>query len=443
MPPNNARWSPTLVRTVAILLLLYALSLLDRHLLALVVEPVRADLRISEVQIGLLQGFAFSTFYVLCGVPLGWAADVYSRRLVIFIGVVFWSLATAACGLAYDFHSLLIARFGVGMGEAALIPAAYSLIGAVAPRAKLSMAMAVFSTGAIVGSGAANIFGGLLVKTLEDIGAETLGGHTFEPWQLAFLIVGVLGLPLALLALALPDPSREADAGQVTAPAIDSASFRDFLASRWRFFVPHFLGFSFIYFVSAAGSAWAPTFLQRTYGWNMAQAGSSIGFAVLGFGVIGFLFAGYWIDKQLATGRSDAPLRYFTGGALFLVVIGGVAPHLGSGGAYAVLYGSTHLFTVCAAAAGTALTLVTPPQFRARVAAMFTVVFNLIGSGAGPYFVGVLTQEYLSEDALGLSLSIAYIVGGLLAATFLVLAIKPLRDLALTSSKDAGLQRTS
>jgi MFS family permease len=139
-------------RTIAILLLIYALAYLDRQILTLLVDPIRADLAVSDVEMGFLQGMGFTLSFALCGPLVGWTVDRYSRRLVIFIGILVWSLSTASSAFAGTYIELLIARFGVGAGEAALLPAAYSIISDMVEKARLARAMAVFSLGSIVGA---------------------------------------------------------------------------------------------------------------------------------------------------------------------------------------------------------------------------------------------------------------------------------------------------
>ncbi|MBV1688940.1 MFS transporter [Novosphingobium sp. G106] len=413
------RWLPDLTRTVAILLALYALSLLDRNLISLMVAPMRADLGLSETQIGLLQGYAFAVFYVVCGVPLGLLADRAPRKFVIFGGVLLWSLATVSCGLARTFPELLLARFAVGVGEAALIPAAYSLLGDIAPRSQLALAMAVFTTGAMVGSGLSIILGGVLVQLLTAFGPVELFGVSFEPWQTTFVLVGAVGIPLTLLSLLLPEPRSFAD-GDVRRPdSQEAAGFVSFVGSHKGFLAVHFLGYAAIYTASAGGSGWAPVYLQQTFGWSTARIGAAVGAGVVVCGLAGSLLAGHWIQRQLQQGNHAAPLSYFAVGAIVVALLGGIAPWTGSGTTFVLLYVSTSFFTVCAAAAGTALTLVTPPPFRGRVAALFTMVFNLIGAGTGPLIVGATSQHFAGDHGLSVALTVTYVGSGMAAAGLL------------------------
>ena len=406
-------------RVVAILLALYALSLLDRNLIALMIAPIRADLGISQTQIGLLQGYAFATFYVVCGIPLGLLADLVSRKWVILGGAMLWSLATMACALANSFPELLLARFAVGAGEAALLPAAYSLLGDIAPRSRLAMAMTVFTIGAIVGSGLSIVVGGVLVQWLNGIGPVSLFGIALQPWQATFALVGAVGLPLTPLALFLPEPRSASSAPAQVPDPPGTADFASFLRTHKAFLACHFLGYAAIYTASAGGGGWAPVFIEQQFGWHMAQIGTAIGAGIVVCGVAGSLLAGHWIQTQLQKGNHAAPLTYFTVGGLLIALLGGLAPWAGNGFAFVLLYASTCLFAVCAAAAGTALTLVTPPLFRGRVAALFTMAFNLIGAGSGPLIVGAISQHIGGNHALAIALTVNYVCGGVIAALLL------------------------
>src|SRR2546421_1219593 len=148
---------------VIVMMLCNTMSFVDRQILSLLVAPIKRDLGISDTRIGLLQGLAFALFYTLMGLPLGRIADTRSRRNLISTGVLFWSLMTALCSTAKSFSSLFLARMGVGVGEAALAPSAFSLLADYFPARLLATALSVYSMGVILGSGLALIVGGIVV----------------------------------------------------------------------------------------------------------------------------------------------------------------------------------------------------------------------------------------------------------------------------------------
>jgi MFS family permease len=186
-----------------VLLLAYILSFIDRNAMAVLVGPIRADFDISDFQYSLLHGFAFSMFYIFLGLPIARLADRGSRKSIITIGVFFWSLMTCLCGVAQSFKMLFIARMGVGVGEAALSPPAYSLLSDYFSSEALPRAMAIYTLGITLGGGLAYIVGGGVYEYFLLHGSPVLPllGE-LRPWQLTFIVVGLPGfLLVALLSL--------------------------------------------------------------------------------------------------------------------------------------------------------------------------------------------------------------------------------------------------
>lgn len=203
--PVNANQAQSLVYAwyiVGVLMLAYLFSYIDRSILSLLVGPIRSDLQLSDTQLSLLHGFAFALFYAILGFPIGRAADRYHRVGIIVTGISFWSIMTAACGLAKSFPQLFLARMGVGIGEAALNPCAYSIITDSFPRRLLARALSTYVMGTYMGFGVAFVIGGLVVEAITQapvIQLPVLGQiHT---WQAAFFYVGLPGLIVALLIL--------------------------------------------------------------------------------------------------------------------------------------------------------------------------------------------------------------------------------------------------
>src|SRR6516225_1782664 len=176
------------------------LSYSDRQILSLLVDPIRADLHITDAQVGLLQGAAFSLIYAVAGVALGRAADVMPRRLVIVAGVLVWSVGTLACGYANSFGSLFAARAAVGIGEAALAPAATSIIADSFRAHRRGAGIGVFLMGMVVGAGGALALGGFILQAAQSgalAGVPVLGA--LAPWRAGLVVLGLAGLPVALL----------------------------------------------------------------------------------------------------------------------------------------------------------------------------------------------------------------------------------------------------
>ncbi|MBK7875727.1 MAG: MFS transporter [Planctomycetes bacterium] len=186
---------------VGVLLVVYALAFVDRQMLALLVQPIRDDLGLSLTEFGYLHGLSFALFYTLLGIPLARIADTGSRRGLVAAGLVAWSAMTVLCGRATSFAQLFLARVGVGVGEAALSPAAYSWIADAFPRDRRSVAISVYSAGIYLGSGLSFVLGGALVELASQRGAVEwpVLGHV-RSWQLPLVLAGLAGLVLAPLA---------------------------------------------------------------------------------------------------------------------------------------------------------------------------------------------------------------------------------------------------
>src|ERR1700735_997165 len=204
-PSSFAAWY-----SVAVLMLIYIFSFIDRSAISLIVEPMKRDLQISDTQIGLLQGSAFAPLYTFLGLPIARLSDRHSRRAIIAAGVFIWSIMATLCGLARTVMQLFVARIGVGVGEAALSPAAYSVITDSFPRSKLGSAFGVYNIGITIGAGIAFLVGGIVVAAVSHAGASytlPLFGEV-RAWQMVFIVTGAPGILLPLLLLTFREPAR-------------------------------------------------------------------------------------------------------------------------------------------------------------------------------------------------------------------------------------------
>ena len=220
----RARGTATAWLTLFVLMTAQTSSFVDRMIMGLLVGPIRQTFDISDTQFSLLAGLAFAVFYSTMGLPIAWVADRFNRTRLIAAGIALWSVATALCGMAQSFWSLFAARVAVGVGETALGPAAYSLIADSFPKARLARALSIFTLGVTLGSGIAYIVGGQVVAAVQSLGAihvPVLG--QVHAWQAVFLIVGLPGLVIALMVLALPEPPRRGKLGDGGAPVVAEA----------------------------------------------------------------------------------------------------------------------------------------------------------------------------------------------------------------------------
>ena len=410
---------------VFILMLAYVLSFVDRQILNLLVKPIRADLGISDTQMSLLMGLSFAVFYTACGIPLARLADRAHRGRLIAAGMVLWSAATAACGLASQYVHLFLARIGVGVGEAALSPAAYSLITDRFPKEQRATAASVYSMGIYLGSGLAFLVGGLVIGFAAahgDIVLPLLG--TVRPWQTVFLVLGVIGIVFGLLLLGLSEPRRVAPAA--------SHGYGDFFAllkTHRSILVPHNLGFALVAMASYSSSAWVPSYFIRVYGWSAQQTGYIYGVIVTIFGAGGILFAGWLADRLIKRGVTDATLRVPLYASLIaLPCYAALALVTDAQTATLLLIPATFCMSMPFGVGPAGLQEVVPPTLRAQAVSVYLLVVNLIGLGIGPTAVALLTDKVFGDDnAVGYSLAVICSVALLGAALCLQLARAPYR----------------
>lgn len=389
--------SPMQWLTVSVLFLLYILSFTDRYIIALLVEPIKADLGLSDFQISLLQGPAFALLYCLCAIPVGLLLDRYSRRWVLYFSITVWSLGAAGCGLASGFIALFVARALVGAGESGFSTGAYSIIGDSFQPEKVSLAMSVFVMGGVMGAGIVFLLGGPLVGAVLKGGAAVwpLVGEV-QPWQQVFIITGLPGVVMAFLVFLFREPQRRGTA------AAGNRGYGEALRFVWangRQFAAIFLGFSLVYTVTVAFQQWTPAYLIRAHGWEPARIGVLLGIAQI-IGALSLPIHGAIVDRLYKSGRKDAPLLW----CLITLVIAapfGVAAYLVDDGmATVILFGCYFTIIMSTSSMGPAATqLVTPPELRGRVSALYVVVTGLVAMSVGGSLVGLLTDYVLRDPA--------------------------------------------
>jgi MFS family permease len=428
---NNNNGYPSSARawvTVAILMVAYVLSFVDRQILNLLVEPIRRDLLINDTQMSLLMGLSFALFYTICGIPLGRVADTRSRRGLIAIGVLFWSAATAACGMAKLYWQFLLCRIGVGVGEAALSPAAYSLIADSFPAERRATAISVYSMGVYLGSGLAFLVGGLVIQFASAQGNVLLPvlGEV-RPWQLIFLILGGAGVLFTLLMLAVKEPARRGAGAGVAVPLADVGRY---IHANRRTVLLHNFGFAGLAFAGYGSAAWVPTFYIRTYGWDAGQVGIVYGCIVAVFGCLGIVFGGRLADWMAKRGRSDANMRvglYAALGALPLVLL---FPLMDTAFWASVLLAPTvFCLSMPFGVAPAAIQEIMPNSMRGQASAIYLFVITLIGLGIGPTAVALVTDFVFADDnALRYSLLIVTTLAVLMSIVLLGKSLKPYRE---------------
>jgi MFS family permease len=407
---------------VGVLTFVYVFSFIDRQIFSLLVGPLRRDLHINDVQVSLLLGFSFALFFCLFGIPLGRLTDIYSRRLIIAVGLAAWSLFTAGCGLAHTFPQMLLLRMGVGAGEAALSPAAYSLITDYFPKNRLATAISVYSMGIYIGSGLSFLLGGLVVRYASTHAAWTLPlVGAVRPWQLIFLMVGLPGIVLAPVIYMVREPATRSQRSVVPLRQVFS-----YMTHNWRTVLLHNLGFALLSLSSYAGGSWVPEFLHRHFQWDIATAGMVFGANVILFGCLGITGAGRLADYLRSRGRSNATLLVGSAVAVLLVPVNCLA-YLGTPTLAVIMLAPS--ITLAAAPFGiapAAIQEIMPPTMRGQASALYLLIVNLIGLGGGPTAVALCNQYiFKRDDAIQYSLALVSCVACALAAILLYSSLKP------------------
>jgi len=420
-PPLRYAWY-----VVGVLTLMYVFSFIDRQIFSLIVGPLRRDLGITDTQVSLLQGFVFAVFYTFCGIPLGRLADKRNRRAIIACGLVAWSAFTSMCGLAKSFGQMLAWRMGVGVGEAALSPSAYSIITDYFPKEKLSTAISVYSMGIYIGSGLSFLLGGIVVRfaSAKQMWMLPLVGAV-RPWQLIFLAVGLPGLVATLLLLTVNEPLRRG-LSTATQTSSFSESFAYILKNK-KTFLCHNVGFGLLSLISYGAAAWVPEFFRRVYHWDIPRIGLVYGSMVAIFGVLGIVGAGRLADAVRARGTLQANMLLGVIIALLWIPFQFLL-YLAPNASWAVLW----LAPTCVFAAApfgisaAAIQQMMPPLMRGQASAVYLFILNLIGLGLGPSAVAMCTQYLFKRDAaVNYSLLVVSVTASLLAALLLWNGLKP------------------
>ena len=413
---------------VAVLILAYTFSYVDRTILTLMVKPIRASLHITDLQISLLHGLAFAIFYTLLGIPIARFADRGNRTRIIMAGIAVWSVMTALCGFARSFGQLFLARIGVGVGEAALSPAAYSMLSDYFRGNALTRALSVYTASIYIGAGLALMIGGAVIASVPAMDLPGLG-H-MEPWQVVFLCVGAPGVLIAFLMLTVREPKRTG-LSLLSAPG-QPPSFRGVLAyvgarrGAYGFLIA---GYALHGLLWNGATAWIPTFFIRHFGWTQAQTGLRFGMVLLIFGTLGVIFGGGLSAWLKSRGRSDANPRVGFISALLVLPTGVMATQSGDATSASVLFA---MFAFAGSmpygAAATAFQEITPNQMRAQVTAIYFFVLNLCGIGLGPTVVATFTDKVFRADAaVGNSLAVVMCIAAPLSALLLWLSLQPYR----------------
>lgn len=411
-------------RVLALLLLAYVFNFLDRQILSILKIPIKAELGLSDTQLGLMGGIAFASVYSTLAIPFARYADRGRRVKVIAVAVAVWSGFTALCGVATTFWQLFLARMGVGVGEAGGVAPSYALIADYFPPERRSRALAIFSLGIPIGSALGLYFGGWIATALN--------------WRWAFVLIGLMGFPVALAIWRfIPEPSRGAlDAIEVDT---DEPRFSDVIALLLT--KPSFWLLSF----GAASASicgyglgfWLPSYFNASLGLPLDKLGAYFGSIVLVGGMLGIYFGG-WLGDRLGGARPGAyalipGIAFLLTAPLYAVAMSNTSLTLGL-----LLFTLPYMLSLAwLGPVVNAVQNLVPPAMRATASASMLLINNLIGIGFGTFIFGYLSDRLkptLGEESL--RYAIIYGLGFYLVAGILMLAA------AITLKRDWYRPRT-
>lgn len=396
-------------------------SYIDRMVINLLVEPMRQAFELSDTKVSLLLGFAFALLYACMAIPAGRLADSYSRVRIIVISVVCWTLATLACMLADGYWELFFARMLVGLGEAALIPAGFSLLGDYFRPGKLALATSTVTASSFVGSGLALALGGLVISrlpTTEVVALPVVGD--VRSWQLAFGFASIPSVLFLVLFLFVQEPVRRGLLKQKG----ENTPIRNALAHLRRdkaMWISVFLSMSLINAFQYGLTAWVPTFFIRSYGWTAGEIGQLYGACFLICATAGTVSGGWLCDRLFSRfGPRTFIITPLISAVITIPLVFSFALASSGLGSAILVVPLTYFGTMSFGAAIAAIPSLAPNQIRAQLVAAYMLLGTLVGQGCGPWLIAVFT-DYVLADPMMISRSIAVVSTSLMTAAAMIL----------------------
>jgi len=411
--------------TVYMTAIVAIMSQIDRGVLALFVQPMKRDFGLSDTQVSVLLGFAFTFFYVVGGPILSRMADGGVRKSVIAGALAVWSVATAACGFAQNYWAFFAARAVIGGTESGCGPASLAMIADAVPRERLPRAFAIYNSGFLGGQALSLLFGGVLIGLLANVAPIVLPGiGTIHNWQLVFMMLGVPGLVIAAVFwTTVPEPGRK---GGTRPGGFPLREVIGCIVSQRALHIPLIGGVLLMAFQTYGLLPWLPAFYERTYGWGPAIIGPALGIVTLVCSTVG-LFAGARLAEVMGERRDDANLRVLYLAQLLPIPLFVAAPLMPNAW-WALGLNAIGMVLGAMGAAGfnAALNLATPNEMRSQVIVLYFMLQNAIAGSLGPTVVALLTDHVAHSEAdLRYVIAGVRLVAGPLTAYFLWKSLAP------------------
>ncbi|MHB8284879.1 MAG: MFS transporter [Caulobacteraceae bacterium] len=424
---------------VSVFALAQIMSTVDRGMIALMIDPIRHDLHISDVQIALLQGLAFAIFYVAVGVPLGFIADRLNRRRLLIGGVLAWCAATVACGLAHSFGDMFAARLMVGLGEAVLAPCAVTMIGDLFPPSRRGPPMALYILGSMVAVGIGSAATGSILKLAPQGVFDVIPVLRGLPaWRIAFMVLGASGVAIAILVFFLKEPQRRG----VVLEARQGLGLRQavaYLVENWAVFLPFYTAVAAYAVGIGLAIVWGPAVLIRGYGLSAGGLGQVLGGAQFVAAVLGAICAALVIDPVVR--RSGVGGKLKLSALIALLAVPSTLPWVASAPGLAIamtaeamfigaLYGSTMLST---------MTELVPSNMKGVSVSLYAFVVTMVGMSLGPLLVAQVNDAFFHDPKLiGRAVTVVGASALILSA---LLALLTHRNFARAIARKGGFAR--
>ncbi len=411
-----------------VLTIVVMFTVLDRQILALMIDPIKDDFHISDTQAALLIGAAFSLTYAIAGLPIARFADQTNRRNLIAGCLAFWSTCTMACGIAQSYAGLILARIGIGMGESGYGPATWSIVTDSFPRERVAFATGTLGIGAQAGIGLASLAGGAVLALVSHFPPMDIGPFgVIRPWQWAFIIVGLPGLLWTIAVLSFKEPARRGLAVGAKPKTVPVGEVGRWMKKDWRSYLAVMGGSCMKTLLAVGPSTWGATFLHREFDWSLAQAGIVTGTVTLLVSPFALILGGKLSEHWLKQGRPDANIRIVLYGLIAAVPIYAVTPLLGN--PWLVVIGNgvaTFVGTLGFGPGIAAFQLITPSVMRAQVSSIHQFANNVIAFMLSPLIVALFTDFlFKDEGALKYSMSLNALLMGSLAIVITWQGVKP------------------
>jgi len=417
----------------SILLISYTVSFIDRAMINLLIDPIRSDLNLSDIQMGQILGPGFMISYILFSLPIGRMVDKFNRIAVLIGGILLWSIATAAHGFSSDYYSLFVSRAGVGAGEAAVTPASWSLIADLFRPEDRAFPMSFYLMGPYIGQGLALLFGGFIIQLYTS--PIVILGFTFQPWQMIFILIAIPGFVLSFGLAFLTEPKRK---GLINKEKQKDESFSDvvsYIKSKSSAYFTLMIAASFIVVLLYTFQAWVPTYISRVHGWDLSRVGYLFGIVTLISGSLGVL-SGPVLERFLnKRGIKNSTHAVFLISASTLAIIPPltflfVTENFILPGMFIISF----FITLPMACFASGLQKMTPQNYRGSISGLYVFIMNIVGLSLGPTVVPFFTSVIFQNDmSINLALSYTFLIFGPLSFAIFFLGRKSLNKALLSN----------